>query len=421
MVADVLAVDLESDEFKSDQYVALKDQVEANGDRLPDLAVRNEMVYIRTEPNRSNDVADRSCWRLWVPEGLVADLMKRAHDSPSSSHSGVKKTVDRLKRSLYWPAMAAQVRSYISKCDICKETKAPNITLRPPMGLHVGVDSPFQRLYIDLLGPYPRSKAGNVSLFIVVDQLSKFVCLKPLRKADARSIISFLEADVFHLFGVPENIVTDNGVQFLSREFESFLNMNGVKHTTTATHSPQANASERVNRSILAAVRAYIADDHRNWDVNISVIASSLRNSVHESIGYSPHFVVFGRQQVQHGSAYALLKRLNDLPPSDTIVLPPPDFQNILYKQIQDRLRRAHSKNEVTYNTRSKFVSYVSGQELFRRNFTQSDFTRNYNAKLAKKFIKCRIVRKIGTVMYELEDMHGVPIPMKYHAKDLRP
>lgn len=43
-----------------------------------------------------------------------------------------------------------------------------------------------------------------------------------------------------------------------------------------------------------------------------------------------------------------------------------------------------------------------------------------FNAKLAKKFVKCRIVKKIGTVMYQLEDMQGNPIVMKYHAKDLR-
>lgn len=171
----------------------------------------------------------------------------------------------------------------------------------------------------------------------------------------------------------------------------------------------------------MAAVRAYVANDQSNWDVHISSIACALRNSVHESIGFSPHFVVFGRQQVQHGSTYKLLNKLDSLPTSDTSVLPPPDFQNVLYSQVQDRLRRAHENHERTYNTRTKFVSYRPGQELYRRSFAQRNFKKNFNAKLAKKFIKCRIVRKIGTAMYELEDMEGTPIAMKYHAKDLRP
>lgn len=416
-----LEIDLNAGEFKSDEYLELLERVKANGDRLPDLSVVEEKVYIRTEPNRSQDVSDRTCWKLWVPSELTRGLIAKAHDPPLAAHGGTVKTIDRLKRWFYWPAMSVQVRNFVSSCVTCKETKAPNVTLRPLMGQQVEVEAPWQRLYIDLLGPYPRSKSGNVSLLIVLDQFSKFVLLKPIRKADALTIVRFLESDVFQMFGVPEAILTDNGVQFLSKEFKSLVDTNGVSHMRTATHSPQANASERVNRSILAAIRAYVGDNQQNWDVHVGAIASALRNSVHESIGYSPHFVVFGRQQIQHGSAYALLKNLNGLPMTDTVALPPHDFQDVLRQQIQDRLHRAHNKHEATYNTRSKFVSYVPGQEVFRRNFTQSDFAKNYNAKLAKKFVKCRVVRKIGTVMYELEDTQGNAISMKYHAKDLRP
>lgn len=416
-----LSVDLNAVEFKSDDYLALVEKVIANGERLPDLMVVDNLVYIRTEPNRSQNVADRSCWKIWIPSELTSNLISQAHDTPLAAHGGVVKTMDRLKRLFYWPAMAVEVRRYIANCSLCKETKAPNVTLRPPMGQQVVVECPWQRIFIDLLGPYPRSKAGNVTLIIVLDQFSKFVLLKPIRKADASTIIRFLEAEVFHMFGVPEEVLSDNGVQFLSKDFKLFLKQHGINHMTTATHSPQANASERVNRSILAAVRTYIGENHQNWDVHISAIASALRNSVHESIGYSPYFVMFGRQQVQHGSAYALIKNLNGLPMPNTVALPPSDFQDILRQQIQDRLQRAHDKHEAVYNTRSKFVSYVPGQELYRRNFTQSDFAKNYNAKLAKKFLKCRVVRKIGTAMYELEDLQGAPISMRYHAKDLRP
>lgn len=419
--SQVLTVDLDSPDFTSDSYCALLEDVEANKDRLPDLSVVDGKLYIRREPNRSNNVEDRSCWKLWVPETLTSELLSKAHNPPLSAHGGIAKTLDRLKINFYWPGMAPQVRRFIGECDVCKETKAPNVILRPHMGKQIEVDAPWQRLYVDLLGPYTRSKSGNVNLLIVLDHFSKFVLLKPLRNATTPPIIQYIESEVFHVFGVPESILTDNGVQFLSNDFEKFLRKNGVNHITTAAYSPQANASERVNRSILAAVRSYVANDHTNWDVHISSIACALRNAKHESIGYSPHFILFGRQQVQHGSSYKLLKQLDNLPSSDASVLPPPDFQNVLYAQVQDRLRRAHEKHETVYNTRTKFVSYRPGQELYRRSFAQSDFKKNFSAKLAKKFIKCRVVKKIGTAMYELEDMQGMPIEMRYHAKDLRP
>ena len=61
---------------------------------------------------------------------------------------------------------------------------------------------------------------------------------------------------MFHLFGVPESILSDNGDQ--SKEFKAKLTQYGVRHVYTAFHSPQANSSERANRSILAAIRSYV-------------------------------------------------------------------------------------------------------------------------------------------------------------------
>lgn len=415
-----LSVDLNSPDFVSDDYIDLIAQIEANQERLPDLSVVDGKVYTRTEPSQIHDVTEQSSWKLWVPKTLTTSLIESAHNPPSAAHGGIAKTLDRLKRMYYWPNMTTDVRDFVRRCDTCKETKAPNVTLKPPLGKQFPVEAPWQRIYTDLLGPYPRSKSGNVYLLIVLDHLSKFVLLKPLRRATSSLIIQFIEPEVFHLYGVPESLFTDNGSQFISKDFEAFLKRYGVRHITTATHSPQANASERVNRSILAAVRAYIGNDQRNWDVNISSIASALRSAVHQSTGYSPYFTVFGRQHIQHGSAYELLQRLDKLPVVDTNVLPPPDFQNLLYDQIKDRLRHAHENQERVYNTRSKTVSFKPGQEVFRRNFAQSDLKKMFNAKLANKFIKCRIARKVGDVMYEVEDLKGNTIPFKYHAKDLR-
>lgn len=48
-------------------------------------------------------------------------------------------------------------------------------------------------------------------------------------------------------------------------------------------YSPQANASERVNRSILSAIRAYVSSDQRDWDRHLSAVECSLRSTVHTS------------------------------------------------------------------------------------------------------------------------------------------
>lgn len=63
----------------------------------------------------------------------------------------------------------------------------------------------------------------------------------------ADPVIKYLENELFHTFGVPETIVSDNGSQFRSQQFNKLLDRYGIKHIYTAVHAPQANASERVN------------------------------------------------------------------------------------------------------------------------------------------------------------------------------
>lgn len=82
-------------------------------------------------------------------------------------------------------------------------------------------------------------------------------------------------------------------------------------------------------------------------------------------------------------------------------------------------MKKEHDKNERLYNLRSKAIEFKEGDEVFRRNFKQSDFQTGYNAKLGPKFVKARIRRKLGNANYELEDLQGNFIG-HYHAKDIR-
>lgn len=217
---------------------------------------------------------------------------------------------------------------------------------------------------------------------------------------------------------MPETIVSDNGSQFKSNSFSRFLNRYNVNQIFTAIHAPQANASERVNRSVLAAIKSYISTDQKDWDKLLSSVGCVLRSTTHSAIGTSPYFLAFGQQMVTNASIYPLLRQLQMLD-DRTVRFNRDDSLAIMGNRAKEIMSRQFQRNERSYNLRSREVTYNEGQEVFRRNFKQSSFEHNYNSKLAPTFLKARIRRKMGNSYYELEDLQGRLVGV-YHAKDIR-
>lgn len=119
--------------------------------------------------------------------------------------------------------MCRDVRDYIRNCDVCKQVKPVNYLLKPPIGNFKEVVRPWQHIYVDFIGPYPRTGKNNCFIFIVLDKYSKYVLLKPMPEATSNRVIDFLESSVFNFFSVPETVFSDNGRQFESKLFAESL------------------------------------------------------------------------------------------------------------------------------------------------------------------------------------------------------
>lgn len=149
-------VDLQSEHFTSDDYTNLIKKVEQNLDHTPDLKILDGYLYRRTEHAVGQQFTDDLAWKLWIPKGLVEDVIQKHHDNTFCSHSGINKTLDKIRRCYYWPNLVNDTRKYINSCEICKSTKHPNHIMSPPMGRTSETNRCFQKLYVDFLGPYPR-------------------------------------------------------------------------------------------------------------------------------------------------------------------------------------------------------------------------------------------------------------------------
>lgn len=411
-------VDLKSPAFLSEEYKSLQKVVEEKGASLPDIRISDGYVYKRLLPRTGKEVDEVNLWKLWVPSELTSSLIADAHNCDDGLHNGRAKTIHKLRQLYFWPKLNSQVNAYVDACEKCKCCKRSIQVLRTPMGKPFIVERPFQHLYMDYIGPYPRTKAGYIQLLVVLDQLTKYPIFIPLRQANSLLTIDGLEKNVFSIFGVPQTVLTDRGTQFMSENFQKFLQTYGVTHLPTSTHSPQANASERLNQSIIQGIRLQLEKDHTKWDQGLTNIAFALRSSVHSTTGMSPYFALFGNNMVCHGSSYKLLHKLGCL--QEDIEIPTQkDKMRRIHDELMEKISEAHEKNERRYNLRTRKRKFSVGQIVFRRLFHQSDLAKHFNAKFAPKFGKSRVKEVISDNRILLEDLNGKVIG-PYHSKDIK-
>lgn len=128
---------------------------------------------------------------------------------------------------------------------------------------------------------------------------------------------------------------------------------------------------------------------------------------------------MFGQHLIGHGSEYKLLRELDSISNLDIVTLNMSDHLSLAQQKVLSDLEVAYKKSAFTYNLRSRQRELQIGQSVYVRNFALSDAVKHYSAKLAPKFIKATVLRRIGNVAYELSSFDGKSIGV-YHVKDIR-
>ena len=124
-------------------------------------------------------------------------------------------------------------------------------------------------------------------MLVAVDYYSKWPEALTCEYVTSSVVIAFLTA-LFDRFGLVEEVVTDNGPQFISSEFTSFLASLGIQHSRSALYSPQTNSEvERFNRVMKEGLKTGLADG-RNFVTAMRHTLASYRATPHCTTGVTP-------------------------------------------------------------------------------------------------------------------------------------
>ncbi|GFU05508.1 retrovirus-related Pol polyprotein from transposon 297 [Trichonephila clavipes] len=172
-----------------------------------------------------------------VPEGLRDPIKSLCHEG-TSAHLGITKSKDKLNRYFYWPNCYRDMEQFVKTCDQCQRAGKPNdkkesSTKIGPCYSGVGWDFPV------------KYNVTRVLLLLVPDYR------------------------VFERFGIL------------------------VRHSSV--YHPQSNPVERFHRTLKRLLRVLCLDAGSEWDKHLPSILLALRTVSHESTGYTPSELVYGK------------------------------------------------------------------------------------------------------------------------------
>ncbi|KAJ8040905.1 hypothetical protein HOLleu_15350 [Holothuria leucospilota] len=238
-------------------------------------------------------------WRIYhqivVPRTYRREILSIAHEMPFAGHLGVNKTYHRILNHFYWPKLRSDVAKFCKTCHSCQMVGKPNQNIpAAPLKQIPAFEEPFRRVIIDCVGPLPKSRAVHQYILTIMCASTRFPEAIPLTNINARTVLQAL-LKFFTLFGLPKEIQSDQGSNFMSTVFQQMLYELGIDQIKSSAYHPESQgALERFHQTLKNMLKTYCHDNGRDWDEGIPFVMFAARESIQESLGFSPFELVFG-------------------------------------------------------------------------------------------------------------------------------
>ncbi|XP_067664166.1 uncharacterized protein [Haliotis asinina] len=247
-------------------------------------------------PDSPADGEWKILYQIVIPPMYRHEILCLGHDTLLAGHLGVNKTYQKILTHFYWPGIQKDVKQFCRTCHTCQMVGKPNQKIaKYPLQPIPTLEEPFSRVIIDCVGPLPRTRTGNVYMLTIMCASTRFPEAIPLRNVRTPVVVKAL-IKFFTLVGLPKSIQSDQGSNFMSGIFQQVMNELGITQYSSSGYHPESQgAFERFHQTLKNMLKAYCEDNQKVWDEGIPYVLFAARESVQESLGFSPFELVFGR------------------------------------------------------------------------------------------------------------------------------
>ncbi|GFW81996.1 retrovirus-related Pol polyprotein from transposon 412 [Trichonephila clavipes] len=306
------------------------------------LHLRNGVLYRKFESEDGKTFRRQ----LVLPRSRIPEILKELHGSPTGGHFGVMNTLHRVRERFCWGKVRADVEQWCKSCDACSARKGPKIRSRGSC--------------IATMLEHP----SNVSLSISWDLCQGL-------RLEAPTVAEAVVQHWISRYGVPLQLHSDQGRNFVSAVLKRVCELLGIDKTKTTPLHPQSDGMvERFNRTILNNFSLMVSKNQQDWDQKVPLFLLAYRSAVHETTGYSPSQMLFGRD----------LRLPCDLlfgRPPDTPSSPEEYVQNLqarfedVHNLARERINLRTEKMKTRYDTKATGHQFKEGDKVWFYNPTR--------------------------------------------------
>ncbi|GKA71700.1 reverse transcriptase domain-containing protein [Tanacetum coccineum] len=305
-------------------------------------------------------------------------VLREIHAGSCSMHSGPRSVVARALRSgYYWPTMHRDARDMIRTCNDCQVHRP---ILHQPQQELTPITSPwpFHKWGIDIAGPFPVAAGGLKFLIVAIDYFTKWIEAKAVATITGNQVKRFVWDNIVCRFGLPGEIVSDNGKQFCDNPFKDW------------------------------------------WVEELSHVLWAHRTTIKVSTRDTPFSLVYGTETVIRAEI-----RMPNIRTAEVNIATNDDERRIDLDILEERREQAAIREEKAklkmkgyYDAKVRGISFRPGDFVYRANdASHAEDTGKLGPKWEGPY---EVMEALGKGAYKLRDMDGRELPRTWNICNLK-
>ena len=166
-----------------------------------------------------------------IPKVAHVKVLQLAHNSVIAGQFRLERTLEAVRRRMDWPGIALDIKELYKSCPVCQRAKPAVVTRAPLHSLPI-IANPFQCIAMDIFGPLARTKDGNKYFLVTMDYATKWPDAYALKNCTVDNVVNCL-IDMCARVGIPQELLTDNRTNFISKVVKQCCQTSGVHQIRT--------------------------------------------------------------------------------------------------------------------------------------------------------------------------------------------